>query len=58
MNKLVVAAIDGEFTIKRLVKRAGRLFLAPENPAYPEIDFTGQEQASIWGVATYVLHRL
>jgi DNA polymerase V len=57
-GKVVVAMVDGELTIKRLVKRGGTLYLCPENPAYPEIDITGREEASIWGVATYVLHQL
>ena len=57
-GKIVVAAINGEFTIKRLVKRKEKTFLCPENPAYPEIDLAEQEEAGIWGVATYVLHQL
>jgi len=57
-GKVVVAIIAGELTIKRLVKRKGRLFLCPDNPAFPEIDITDREETSIWGVATYVLHKL
>jgi len=57
-SNVVVAVVDGELTIKRLTKRKGRLYLCPENPAYPEIDITDQEETSIWGVATYVLHQL
>ena len=57
-GKVVVAVVDGELTIKRLVKRKGRMYLSPENPAYPEIDITDREEVSIWGVATYVLHQL
>jgi DNA polymerase V len=57
-GKVVVAVVDGELTIKRLVRRRGRMYLCPENPAYPEIDITDQEETRIWGVATYVLHQL
>ena len=57
-GKVVVAIVEGELTIKRLVKRQGRLYLCPDNPAYPDIDITDQEETSIWGVATYVLHKL
>ena len=57
-GRVVVAAVDGELTIKRLIKRQGKTFLSPENPAYPEIDISDREETSIWGVATYVLHRL
>jgi DNA polymerase V len=57
-GKVVVAIVDGELTIKRLVKRKDKAFLCPENPSYPEIDITEREETSIWGVATYVLHQL
>jgi DNA polymerase V len=57
-GKVVVAIVEGELTIKRLVKRKNRLFLCPENPAYPEIDITERDETGIWGVATYVLHKL
>ena len=57
-GKVVVAVVDGEMTVKRLLKRNGKAFLCPENPAYPEIDLSNQEETSIWGVATYVLHQL
>ena len=57
-GKVVVAIVDGELTIKRLVKRKEKTFLCPENPAYPEIDISDREETSIWGVVTYVLHQL
>jgi DNA polymerase V len=34
-GKIVIAAVDGELTVKRLRVKEGRLYLAPENPAYP-----------------------
>jgi repressor LexA len=34
---IVAALIDGETTLKRVVKRAGGFFLKAENPAYPEL---------------------
>jgi DNA polymerase V len=57
-GKVVVAVVDGELTIKRLIKRKGKTILHPENPVYPEIDISEREDTSIWGVATYVLHQL
>jgi len=57
-GKVVVAVVDGELTIKRFIKRNGKTLLCPENPSYPEIDISEREEASIWGVATYVLHQL
>lgn len=57
-NKVVIAALDGELTVKRLVRRGERVFLVPENPDYPEIDITEREYVHIWGVVTYVVHQL
>ena len=56
-GKVVVAIVNGELTVKRLVKRKGKMLLCPENPDYSEIDLASQEEASIWGVVTYVLHQ-
>jgi DNA polymerase V len=57
-GKVVVAILDGELTIKRLVKRKDKLFLCPANPTFSEIDISAFEETSIWGVATHVLHNL
>lgn len=57
-GKVVIAVIDGELTVKRLVKKNGRILLAPENPDYPVFDITGREDASIWGVVKHVVHDL
>lgn len=57
-RRVVIAAVDGELTVKRLLRRKGRVLLAPENPDYPEIDITEREYVHIWGVVTYVVHKL
>ena len=57
-KRIVIAAIDGELTVKRLVRRAKKVFLVPENPDFPEIDITHREYVHIWGVVTYAIHQL
>ena len=49
-NKIVIAAIDGELTVKRLFHRGGLIKLLQENPAYPEIEIAGESDLKIWGV--------
>ncbi len=57
-GKVVMAAIGGELTVKRLERKGERLFLAPANPDYPSFDVTAREDFEIWGVATHVIHKL
>ena len=57
-NRVVIAAIDGELTVKRLLRRNGRVLLAPDNPDYAELDITEHEQVHVWGVVTYAIHKL
>jgi len=57
-GKVVVAVIDGEFTIKRLIYRDGRCFLAAANPAFADIEVSDCSENSVWGVVTNVVHKL
>ena len=57
-GRIVIAALDGELTVKRLLRKGGRVVLAPANPDYPEIDITQREHVHIWGVVTYAVHKL
>lgn len=55
---VVIAVVDGEFTVKRLYKRAGRVRLLAENPDYAPIEFADGQELQVWGVVTNVIHRL
>lgn len=55
-NKIVVAIIDGEFTLKRFRKIDGKLYLYPENPKYKPIEIKEDMNCQIWGVVTFVIH--
>jgi DNA polymerase V len=55
---VVIACIDGEMLVKRLVVEEGRHFLVAENPQYPSIELNGDRELIIWGVATHSIHRL
>lgn len=57
-GKIVIAAVEGELTVKRLIRKGGRVLLAPENPDYPAIDITEREYVHIWGVVVYAIHKL
>lgn len=56
-GKIVVVAIDGQLTVKRLHKnKNGKVFLMPENPDFPAIEIHEENGAHIWGVVTNVIH--
>ena len=47
---IVVAQVDGDFTVKQLYQRGGRVKLIPGNPTFPEITFREGQQLTITGV--------
>lgn len=49
---IVVAVVDGDFTVKQLYQRNGCCELHPANEAYPRITFTADKTLEIWGVVT------
>jgi DNA polymerase V len=54
---IVVAVVNGEYTIKRLYKAANKIELRPENPAYQPIVFKEGSELEIWGVVVGVVRR-
>lgn len=56
---IVVAYIDGEFTLKkvRLEPDGSCLWLIPANDEYPPIKITEENDFIIWGVLTYNIKR-
>lgn len=57
-NKIVVAIVDGELTLKRLKIEKGRYWLTPENSEFEPIEITEDMDFQVWGVVTYVIHPL
>jgi len=55
---IVVALLDGEFTVKRLHRTGRTTYLLPANPAYAPMCVTEAMQFQVWGVVTYCLHRV
>ena len=56
-HDIVVAVVEGEYTIKRLYKHQGRIELRPENPAYSPIIFNDGVELLVWGVVVGVVRR-
>ena len=57
-GKVVIASLNGEFTLKRLVQDRGRFELQPENPDYSSIPVSVDDDFQIWGVVRHVVHKV
>ncbi len=55
---IIIAAIEGDFTVKRLEMQNGHVRLLPENPAYAPITITPGMEAEFFGVVTSVVKQL
>lgn len=55
-KRIVVAVVNGEFTVKRVCKDSERLFLVAENPKYPLIEIKDSMDFEVWGVVVHVIH--
>lgn len=51
-NHIVVAVVDGDFTVKLLYQRAGRIKLKAANPTFPDIVPKDGQTLEVWGVVT------
>ena len=57
-NAIIVAVLNGGFTLKRLYQKDGRLYLVPANRLYKPIKVTREMEFQVWGVVTYCIHRV
>lgn len=55
-GQIIVAILNGEFTVKRVKKQGKRLFLIPENPEFPLMEVTEEVDFQVWGVVTHTIH--
>ena len=56
-KQIVVAMLNGEFTVKRLRRKKGQVFLESGNLEFPPMEITPDQELVIWGVVTYVIHQ-
>lgn len=56
-RRIIIASVNGEFTVKRFEKTASRMRLLPENPAYKPITITPELGAEFFGVVTFIIKK-
>ena len=56
-SQVAVCEFNGEYTLKRFIRRGEMGYLVPANPDYPEIPITENDSFSIWGTVTYIIHK-
>ena len=56
VGKIVICALNGELTVKRLKSIGSTIILGAENPTYSDITVQEEIDLVIWGVVTNVIH--
>ncbi|MEO8666701.1 MAG: translesion error-prone DNA polymerase V autoproteolytic subunit [Ignavibacteria bacterium] len=57
MGHIVIAEVNGEFTVKKIEMINGRLYLIAANDKFEPIEINETTEFMIWGVVTYSIHR-
>lgn len=55
-QNVVIATLNGEFTVKRFMKEKNKVFLRPENSKYKDFEIKEEDDFKIWGIVTFVIH--
>lgn len=54
-NDIVLAVVNGEFTVKFLKKNEHKCWLVPANRKYAELEITPEMSFEVWGVVTNII---
>lgn len=57
-GKQAVCYIDGEFTLKTFKITKDEIYLMPANPDFKPIKITPENEFMVWGIVTYVIHKV
>jgi len=57
-RSVVIAVVNGEFTVKRLRLSKRKIILEAENGSYPDQEIDEETDFEVWGVVTNVIHAL
>ena len=57
-NSIIIAYLNGEFTVKRVKKAHNCLYLLPENKHFEPIRISDKSDFEVWGVVTHVIKQV
>lgn len=57
-GQIVIAEIEGEFTIKKIEKIDGKLFLTGMNDKFKPLCINEETELIVWGVVLYSIHKV
>ena len=56
-HEIAMCELNGEYTLKHFILEEGQGWLVPANPEYPKIRITPEDDFSVWGTVTYIIHK-
>lgn len=56
-KEIAVCELNGEYTLKHFIKEDGEGWLVPANPDYPRFKINPNDDFSIWGTVSYIIHK-
>ena len=56
-HEIAMCELNGEYTLKHFILDEGQGWLVPANPEYPKIRITPDDDFSVWGTVTYIIHK-
>jgi DNA polymerase V len=54
---IILALLNGEFTVKRYKKTGDYIELLPENKRFRAIRVSPDDDFEVWGVVSYIIHK-
>ena len=55
-GSIVIAVVNGDLTLKRLLIEGTEVWLMPENPEFQPLQMTDSMELHVWGVVAHVIH--
>jgi DNA polymerase V len=57
-GSIIIAVVNGEMTLKRLLLSGEEVWLMPENPDFQPLQILDGMELQLWGVVAHVIHSL